>query len=288
MSYSRRQMKLLATVLFSILLGSTTVLSQTLIPEPEFMRGKMVPRHLQAALVSGIEQFVAAQRNRQRETVWSMMPLSTTPVDATKSCLLDQIMSAPMVTFRPIRMSVTASNHREPLSQRWWLIDGIGEFDNGRGISEKTVSLTARYIGDKWYFTPPSYDDEWEKKYVPLDTPSSELVRFVDIEQPPHSPVRIEDLTVTIDPEHRSSRKTVFKIRNLSRKTIINVSYRIGCTWVGSGVTIGPGETATIEIKVSAYRYFCQGEQARRILVDWVRFSNRSEWRTLTPKDCNL
>jgi hypothetical protein len=213
--------------------------------------------------------------------VMSVNPEKPASTSSIKNCLLDQLRSAPLIEFSPQRITHVASILSQPLHKQRWNIQGQGQFKTASGVLSKPTTVMATYIMDRWYFIPPSYDREWERRYVSLETPSSDLVRFVELLNPQDSPVSIEDLTITIHKEYRSLRDMRFVVRNKTAKTIRNIRYRVtGGTTVTvlAGVEIEPGGAQVLEVTVSAYSYFCQGEQKRRLFVDRVKFADKREW----------
>lgn len=281
------------TALTAILLGLAILQAngQSTAALNDFTRGSGIPVSLKERLKVRLESFVRAQQEGKWELVWEMTGwdrasykgTKTTPSE--KKCLIDQMKANQLIAFRPTQTRFSTGILSLPLREKWWSVQGIGEFQTAAGKATKTIDIIAKRQDNDWFFLPYIDDDEWERRYISQAASSSEIVKYIDVESQPGCSVEIQNLSANIDETYLSLRDVTFEVRNKTKKTVTGVGYRIltpvGETYasVGRGVTIKPAEFATFEITMSVYKYFCQGPQRRTFLIDFVQFTDGSEWR---------
>lgn len=289
MKYNRNEMTRATNASFVLVLFVAVSLAQPRPPNSDFTAGSLIPTKLKPSLISGLESYTLAQREKRWEDLWVLMGkhkltgAAKFEAEKEKPCILDQIKSSPLVSFTPEYSTFSTEILSLPLPKRWWLIHGSGTFETKNGNIERKTTIVASRSGNSWYFAGPSRDREWEKEHVDLKTPSSELAKFISVLSPPSSPVSVEDIRVSINSEYLSLRKLRFKLRNGTSKQIKSIAYRIasrgGNISVGAGQVIDPSEAEEFEVTYSGYGYYCQGERQFKLIVETVTYSDDSTWK---------
>ncbi len=267
-----------------------------------------IPSQLQPSLDEGVRRFVEAQAAGQWDEVAKFLgrfrgsSRGTLYTEAHKECLLSQMRAMPMISFVRERVFFRTEILSTPTSKRWWFFTGVAEFKTTSGTAKSQAQITAYRDHGKWYFTPPSYDDEWERDRITEADFAGDKSTNISIELDPACPVEIRDFSVIIDREYLSLRRLNFTLKNKTKKKIVGYGLRLGTVdahcfgfMQGSPTTIEPKGTAPAsEVKYSAYVYYCQGESKRRLVIDSVSFADGSTWRdprfqkNRIPKDCSF
>ena len=191
-----------------------------------------------------------------------------------------------MLSFQATGVSFSTEILGMPLSQKWWFIRGIAEFDKNGAKAERETTITAYRFQDQWFFTPPSYDERWHAEKITEAELNADLSRYLKVNIAPNCPLQLVRLSVRMDPKFRSLRQLGFDLRNKSKKEVEAIGFRIdtpgrtGSTTVGTPFQMYPGETVSRPdaVKYGGYAYYCEGESERRFTIDWVRFKDGSRW----------
>jgi len=257
-----------------------------------------IPADLRSSLVEGIQQFVEAQRKGDWDQVSLLLgefrgsSYGRRYTKAHKECLIEQMKSERMLTFAPIGASFSTEILSRPLSQKWWYIRGIAEFDKD-GVNRKTeTAITAYRFEGHWFFTPPNFDRQWEATKISEVDFAKDLSGHLKVEISPNCPLEVVRVSVRIDPEYRSLRRLSFVLRNNSKKEVDGLGFRIvqigrdGGMSTGMPFYMGPGEIVASpdNIKYAGYAYYCEGESEKRFIIDWVRFKDGSRWKLRASK----
>ena len=282
-------LKFVIAILSASLLFASPVLTQQNQPTAPDFRG--LPDR--TALEQRIQQFVEAQRQQEWSRVSDLLgPFRGSAygkryTNEHKQCLIEQMKSGPMFTFTPISAGYSTEILSRPLSQKWWYIRGIAEFDRQGGNVKSESTIIAYRLAGQWFFTPPNYDDEWEATKINEVDLGEDLSRYLKVEIAPDCPLELVRLSVRMDPKYRSLRRLSFDLRNNSRKEVDRLGFCIvpvsgdGSLSVGAPFDIKPGETVSSRdnTKYSAYVYYCEGESYNRFIIDSVGFKDGTQWK---------
>ena len=253
-----------------------------------------IPVELRASLVEGIQHFVEAQRDSDWNQVSLLlgefrgMSYGTRYSKAHKECLIEQMKSERMLSFQPTGAGFSTAMLGRPLSQKWWYISGVAEFDKqGSKVERETTIIAYRHEG-RWFFTPPNYDEQWRATKLT----DAELSAYMKVEIAPSCPLQLVRLSVKMDPQFRSLRRLSFDLRNNSKKEVDGLGFRILTTNANGYMSTGmpfkmrPGEVVSSpdNIKYAGYAYYCEGESEKRFIIDWVTFKDGSKWSLQAPK----
>jgi len=223
-------------VKFEILLASCVLLLVSFSAaaqqnQPSSARLLGIPISLHSSLIEGIQQFVEAQRQGD----WSQLAVLLGPFRNTsygkrytnkhKQCLIEQMKSAPMLSFVPTDVSFSSEILGRPLSRRWWNIGGIAEFTEDGLIVRRGTTITAYRFGGRWFFSPPNYDDKWEATKITDGDLAADLSSYLKVQVAPDCPLELLRLSVRMDPKDRSLRRVSFDLRNNSRKEVDALNY---------------------------------------------------------------
>lgn len=251
-----------------------------------------IPPELHSSLLEGIQRFVEAQRVGNWDQVSVLLgdfrgaSYRKRFTKQHKECLIEQMKSERMLSFAPMRVSLSTEILGMPLSQKWWFIHGIAEFDKNGVKAERETSITAYRFQDRWFFTPPNYDERWQAEKITEADLNADLSGFLKVDIAPDCPLELVRLSVRMDPKFRSLRQLSFDLRNKSKKEVERIGFRIdtpgstGSTTVGTPFKMYPGETVSSanSVNYGGYAYYCEGESERRFSIDWVRFKDGSRW----------
>ena len=288
------KVKFVVQLLSALLLSASLVFTQQPQPAaPDFLGLPDRP-----ALVAGIQQFVETQREQDWNKVSALLgPFRNSAykkryTNDQKQCIIEQMKSGPMLAFVPIGAGFSTEILSRPLSQKWWYIRGVAEFGkDGRSVKREATIIAYRFEG-QWFFSPPSYDREWETTKITEANLAEDLGRYLKVEIAPSCPLELIILSVRIDPQYRSLRRVSFELRNNSTKEVSGVGFRIvrvtgdGSVSVGMPYNMRPGEIVSSpdNITYSGYAYYCEGESNNRFIINRVSFKDGTEWRSKTVK----
>jgi len=254
--------------------------------------GKL-PTNLKSSLQERLSLFTQAQSNGRWEEVGHLLGryrrggTGDHLYTAThKQCLISQMQNLPLVAFSFSFDKVMFSTEilSMPASLRWWYLTGEGTFRNQSGESKQQTQIVAYRDNGQWYFTPPNYDDMWEKtKYSDADF-AIDRASEIDLVNDPQSPLEVAELHSFMDKQYPSSRNVQFSLRNKTNKAIKAFSIALythdGSTSYSAGAEIPPNGLHTAKTDFSAYPYFCEDAQRHRFQVEDVVFADGSEWQS--------
>ena len=249
-----------------------------------------IPTSLQPALDQRLAMFTAAQANQQWEDVSALLGRYRKGGNGFlytvehKNCFLQQIQSAPMVSFAAESIAYSSELHSTPPDQRWWYMRGVAEFKKSSGVVREITTVVAYRDQGEWYFTPPNYDDEWEKSHVTAADRLADYRSEVQLDLHPECPLRVRDWQVRMDAKFPSLRDMTYSLVNNSPKKV--TSYTLELAQDGGSITAGlptaidPGSVSRREkpLTYSAYVYWCEGISPHRFVIDSVSFVDGSEW----------
>jgi hypothetical protein len=208
---------------------------------------------------------------------------------AHKECLISQMQALPMISF-------TFTTHTEysteilsmPASKRWWYLIGEAVFRTTSGERTQQTRIVAYRDEGEWYFTPPNYDEYWEKTHITDTELSADHADEIEIRDAPASPLEILDLHALLNDKYHSLRDLTFKLRNRSDKKVRGFTLGLysdgGSTEYSAGHPIEPGASREEKMSSSRYLYFCDGVNKDELVVVSVWFADGSEWQRPKPK----
>ena len=275
-----------AFVLPLVLLASSIATAQT----P--YRGEL-PTNLRPSLQERLSAFTQAQSDGNWDEVAHLLGryrrggtgdhLFTT---THKQCLISQMQELPLVAFSFSFDGVMYSTEilSMPAGSRWWYLRGEGTFRRESGESKQQAQIVAYRDKGQWYFTPPNYDDLWEKtKYSDADF-AADRASEIDVVNDPQSPLEVAELHAFMKRRYPSLRDVQFTLRNKTDKAIKAFSVSIytddGSSSYSAGAEIPPHGSHTAKTDYSAYVYYCDGIQKNRFQVDEVEFVDGTEWQS--------
>jgi hypothetical protein len=203
-----------------------------------------------------------------------------------KQCLISQMQNSPLVAFSFSFDKIMFSTEilSMPAGSRWWDLTGEGTFRTQSGESRQQTQVVAYRDNGQWYFTPPNYDDMWEKiKYSDADF-AADRASEIDVVNTPQSPLEVAELHSFMDKQYPSLRNVEFTLRNKTHKAIKAFSIALythdGSSSYSAGAEILPKGSHTAKTNFSAYPYFCDGVQRHRFQVEDVVFADGTEWQS--------
>jgi hypothetical protein len=252
-----------------------------------------IPARLRPSLNQRLQRFVEAQNLGDWATVADLLGRYRGVVrgmlytEAHKECLISQMRSWPMISFKEEKVLFSTAILAEPLSKRWWSLWGTAEIRTPDKLSTVKTEITAYRDAGQWYFTPPNYDGGWEREHVTEADQKAERNSELELQMDPECPVELLDVSVKMDPEYASLREVSFTLRNKTDKRLTGYSLRLGrvgarCFGLMSGVPLAIEPNATSprreEETYSAYGFYCEGIMKHRLVIDEVNFADGSRW----------
>ncbi len=207
--------------------------------------------------------------------------------DEQKPCIATQITSNPLISFKPKEIIFSSANYGRPLNKKSWQINGEAEFENGSIKFTKDTIIAVKFVNQNWYFSLPNfYSKNWFDQKLSASDLTAELSHLLTVDKQPDCPIEISKVSVKINPEYNNLRKYTVEFTNKTEKTIKSFGYRIGKGLsVGGGTAIKPKESVQSIGNYGANLYFCENiERTKNIFVDFVRFSDGTEWRSKAKK----
>ncbi len=259
------------------------------------LAGAVIPISLQQSLKQRLDQFIIAQKEGRWDDVALLMgdfrsnSNGRRYTQEQKKCLIEQMKASPLAIFDYKKTGFSTEILGMPLSRKWWYI--IGETGaSSDAFKKKQVTITAYRASGKWFFSPPNLDDEWVRERISEEDLKADFSKYLQVIVPLDCPVELLDLSVHIDPKFLSLRNVQFKVRNRSRKAVRGFSFKIirsdenGGISVGTGLHMEPGEVVDgpTDLNYSAYLFYCEGEQHRRLIMDSVEFVDGAQWKLRT------
>jgi hypothetical protein len=245
-----------------------------------------IPESLKPSLNARLNAFTEAQAQGDWQKVSDMLgPRRFREVytKAHKECLISQMQAFPMTSFTVKDYWVSTEIFSTPFERRWWYVNGEATFRNSEGEQNQSISLIAYRYQAEWYFTPPSYDEYWERTKVSGAELAADHASEINLLNDSRAPLEIIDLQAFIDEKYRSLLNLKFKLRNLSSKRIKGYTVLLyrgdGSTSFSSGCALEPGDSVDVtKMNSSRYVYYCEGVSKDNMIVESVRFSDGSEW----------
>ena len=198
------------------------------------MSGAKIPEALKPSLLARLAQYTQAQAEGRWDTVASLLgphrgaghsAVPYTP--AHRACLIEQMKPFPMVSFEFKNEMFSTEILGTPSSRRWWYIRGDAVFKvNGAGQKTQT-SFIAYRENRRWYFTPPNFDDHWERTHLTDADRSADYADEIVIHRTPNCPIEIGDLQAHLDKTYPSIRNLTFKLKNVTAKQVTGYTLRL-------------------------------------------------------------
>jgi hypothetical protein len=252
----------------------------------------VLPTNLRSSLQERLSHFTQAQSDGRWDEVAGLLGryrggtghhLYTT---THKQCLISQMQHLPLVAFSFSFEKVSFSTEilGMPARSRWWYLTGEGTFRSQSAESKQQTQIVAYRDNGQWYFTPPNYDDMWEKiKYSEADF-AADRASEIHVVNNPQCPLEVAELHSFMDKQYPSLRNVQFTLRNKTDKAIkafsIALYTRDGSVSYSAGAEIQPKGSHTAKTNFSAYPYFCEGVQRHHFQVEDVVFGDGTEWQS--------
>ena len=260
------------------------------------MSGGKLPESLKPSLLARLSQYTQAQAEGRWDTVASLLgphrgaghsAVPYTP--AHRACLIEQMKPFPMVSFELGNEMFSTEILSTPPSRRWWFIAGEAVFEVNGAEQKTQTSFIAYRENGQWYFTPPNFDDHWEKAHLTDADRSANYTDEIVIHRTPRCPLEIDDLQARLDKTYPSIRNLAFKLKNVSAKRVTGYTLRLyakgGDVIYGAGYTIEPGDSRDEKMDSTRYSYLCEGIRKDNLIVDEVNFADGSAWRLPKPRN---
>jgi hypothetical protein len=249
-----------------------------------------IPADLRPSLDARLASFLDAQKSGNWDLVTSLLGryrggetgghLCT---DESKACVLRQMQKFPMISFAVRDVEFSSEILNLPADMKWWYLAGDAVFRGGsRG--QPSSNLVAYRDNVAWYFTPPNFDDYWERKFISESQVRADHANQFEAESPLDAPLEIVELHAFINRESHSLWNVKFKVRNQSTKKI--KAFVVMLSSADGGITIesmpeeiDPAGVFSATMSSSRYLYSCDGPTKRKLLVDTVVFDDGSEWQ---------
>jgi hypothetical protein len=249
-----------------------------------------IPPELRSAMQERLSLFAQAQAEGRWDLVASMLGryrrggTGNHPyTQAHKECLISQMQSFPMTSFSVTRYEESTEVLSMPVGRRWWYLVGEAVFKTKSGEQKQEAAVVAYRDKGEWYFTPPNFDEYWEKTHVTEADLSADHADEIEIQVTSTSPLEIIELHAFLDKQYHSLRNLTFKLRNRTNKRVIAFTVSVcsggGCSEYSAGHEIQPGSSREEKTDSSRYVYFCDGVTKDKITVESVAFADGSEWR---------
>lgn len=252
-----------------------------------------IPASLHRSLDERLAMFITAQAEGRWEEVAALLGrfrkggrgFEYTPDH--KECLLEQMQSGPMVWFEPRSIAYSSELMSIPPETWWWHLQGDAEFRKAAGIERVSTTVFAYRDQGQWYFTPPDYDDEWERSHITAAERTADHGSEIQVDLHPECPLALRDVRVAMDERWPSLRILTYALVNKAAMKV--KGYGLGlaragepCFGVSAGVptAIDPRAVSRREksLSYSAYGYWCDGVANHRLVIDSVDFENGWEW----------
>ena len=269
----------------------------TVCSEAQESKAWQFPTELKPALDARLSLFMSAQANGRWADVSDLLGdyrrgyfsryLKFTP--SHKTCLISEMQKSPMVSFEYTVQEAPFSSEilSTPAGRRWWRLMGEGTFRIGTKTVERKTWLIAYRDRNDWFFSPPSFDGadavRERQKGALRDTKDQ-----VDLLINPDCPLEVVELHVIDDPKNFAVRDIRFRLHNKTNKPGTRYGYEIsdehgeGSISFGTGAqkdAIEPnGTSRDFHESYALYQYWCEGEPRIRIKIDYVAFSDGTEW----------
>ena len=201
-----------------------------------------------------------------------------------KQCLISQMQSHPLIAFTFSFEKVLHSTEilSMPASSRWWYLAGEGKFRTQSGETKQETQVVAYRDNGQWYFTPPNYDQSWEKAHITEADFLIDRANEVDVKNNPKSPIEIRDVHVFMQRTYPSLRDVKFTLQNRTGKKVKGFTVRLydrdGSVTYTAGHEIEPNASLEEKMDSSAYAYFCDGIKKQHLMVERVFFADGSQW----------
>jgi hypothetical protein len=255
-------------------------------------KGQPIPEELKASLDSRLHQFTQAQAEGRWDEVAALLGRYRQTgsqhlyTEAHKQCLLTQMRSMPMVAFTLEQVTFSSELYSLPAGrEKWWDLIGTAKFKTSAGENTGQSSITAYLDHQEWYFTPPNYDQMWERSQVKEEDLSRDRRDELEIQTAPGLPVELTDVHVFMDKKFLSLRDLQFRLRNKSDKPTFGYSLYLGREGgnilSGGPLRLAPGETSpVIHFSYSAYSFYCEENSKRTLEIDGIDFADGTAWKS--------
>jgi hypothetical protein len=245
-----------------------------------------IPESQRPSLEARLKLFTQAQDEGRWDIVASMLGRyrknSGRYTHTHKECLISQMQSLPMISFRTNDRQFTKANI--PLSQGWWSLEGEVVLRTKSGDQARPIAMDAYLDKGQWYFSPLDYDTYWLRNHLTDADLSADYSDEIEIASAPSSSLEIVDVHASLNKETLKDLDVTFKLRNRSSKTVKAFGWRHDYEQYGTGCCeIEPG--SSLDQKISSHRYdhfVCGGVKKDKLLVDSVLFVDGSRWEPTT------
>jgi len=200
----------------------------------------------------------------------------------SKACLVMQMKEIPMVAFKMKDYIHSTEILSLPLDKRSWDLVGEAVFRSTTGEQTSQSHVTAYRDKGEWFFSPPNYDEYWEKGQLTEADFAVDHADEIEIENTSNAPLEIFEVHAFLDKKYLSLLDVSFKLRNQSSKKVSAFTVRFyagdGSTEYSTGAAMDPGAAVEGKERLSRYLYFCDGVTKNRFVVTSVSFTDGTEW----------
>jgi hypothetical protein len=255
----------------------------------------ILPDDLKPSLEARLAQFIQAQADGNWNSVGSMLgryrmggvghhPL--TP--ESKACLVMQMKEMPMIAFKMKDYTFSTEILSLPLDKRSWNLVGEAVFRSTTGERATQSQVTAYRDKGEWFFSPPNYDEFWEKSHLTEADFDVDRADEIEIENTQNAPLEIFEVHAFLDKKYLSLLDVSFKLKNQTTKKVSAFTVRFytetGSVEYSTGAAMDPGADVEGKEHLSRYPYFCDGVAKNKFVVTSVSFADGTEWNRTTRR----
>ena len=248
-----------------------------------------LPADLKPSLDARLTLFIQAQADGNWNNVGSMLGRyrmggvghhAITP--ESKACLVMQMKEIPMVAFKVRNYIFSTEILSLPLDKRSWNVVGEAVFRSTTGEQATQSHIIAYRDKGEWFFSPPNYDEHWEKSHLTEADFTVDRADEIEIENAPNAPLEIFEVHAFLDKKYFSLLNVSFKLRNQTSKKVSAFTVRFyagaGSAEYSTGTAMDPGAAVEGKEHLSRYLYFCDGVTKHKFMVTSVSFADGTEW----------